>query len=323
MTIRHAIIVAALLCAGAAHAQNWSPQKNIELVVGFVPGGGMDRTARVLDRLLTANQLVNSSISVVNKPGGNSSIAHAYISQRPPDGHTLMIGGMTLLTNYIMGMSQLTYNDFTLIASLFDEFSVFSVNTSSPMRNGKDLVARVKADPKSVTTGYAAVGGGNHLAAVMLQKAINGKATDLKGVSFKGAAEAITNLLGGHIDLAATSTGAALPHAAAGRLHIVAVAAPRRIGGPLAGVPTWKEQGMDVVSPLPRVLIGPKGMAAPQIAYWENAMRKVTETPEWRADIEQNLWLDNFAIRDQLRASWVQENATMKALLGDLGLARQ
>ena len=323
MTLKSVMILSALFCATAAHAQGWAPQKNVELVVGFVAGGGMDRTARVLDRLLTTNQLLNSSISVVNKPGGNSSIAYAYVSQRPADGHTVMVGGVTLLTNHIMGMSPLTYNDFTLIASLFDEYSVFSVNPASPIRNGKDVVARLKADPKALTTGYAAVGGGNHLAAVMLHKAIGIKVTELKGVSFKGASEAIVSLLGGHIDVAATSTGAVLPHVSAGRLHIVAVAAPRRIGGALAGVPTWREQGVDVVSPLPRVIIGPKGMAPAQIAYWETALRKVTETPEWKADIDQNLWLDNFAIRDQFRASFVQENATMKSLLGDLGLARQ
>ena len=318
-----AIVAAALFCTPAAHAQGWSPQRNVELVVGFVAGGGMDRTARTLDRLLVANQLLNSSISVVNKPGGNSSIAYAYVSQRPADGHTLVVGGMTLLTNHIMGSSPLTYTDFTLIASLFDEYAVFSVNTASPIRTGKDLVARLKTDPKSVTTGFAAVGGGNHLAAVLLHKAIGGKTADLKAVSSRGAAEAITYLLGGHIDLAVTSTGAVLPHIAAGRLHVVAVAAPRRLGGALAGVPTWKEQGVDVVSSLPRVIIGPKGMAAAQIAYWENALRKVTETAEWKIDIEQNLWLDNFAIRDQFRGNLVQEYATMKSLLVELGLARQ
>jgi putative tricarboxylic transport membrane protein len=316
------MIVSALFCAGAAHAQGWSPQKNVELVVGFVAGGGMDRTARTLDKVLVASQLVNS-ISVVNKPGGNSSIAYAYVSQRPPDGHTIMVGGATLLTNYLMGMSQLTYNDFTLIASLFEEYSVFSVSAPSSIKTGKDLVARLKADPKSVTTGYAAVGGGNHLAAVMLHRAIGIRTTDLKGISHKGAAEAITNVLGGHIDVAATSTGSVLPHLAGGRLNIIAVAAPRRLGGPLAGVPTWKEQGVDVVSGLPRIVIGPKGMAPVQVAFWESALRKVTETAEWKADIEQNLWLDSFAIREQFRASWAQENATMKALLTDLGLARQ
>ena len=205
---RHVMLVSAVRCASAAHAQGWSPQRNVEIVVGFVPGGGMDRTARTLDRILVTNKLVTSGVSVVNKPGGSSNIAYTYTSQRPADGHTLMIGGGTLLTNHITGASPLHYNDFTVIALLFNDYPVFSVNAASQIRNGKDLIERLKADPKSVTTGYAAVGGGNHISAVLLHKAIGGKTTDLKGVSYKGAAEAITNLLGGHIDLTATQPAA-------------------------------------------------------------------------------------------------------------------
>src|SRR5262245_37046414 len=229
MRLSRIVIISALFFAGAVHAQSWTPQRNVELVVGFVAGGGMDRTARSLDRILSSHKLVNSSISVVNKPGGSSNIAYTYVSQRPPDGHTLMVGGGTIITNHIMGSSPLNYTDFTLIALLFNDYPVFSVNTSSPIRAGQDLITRLKADPKSVTTGYAAVGGGNHVAAVLLHKAIGGKTADLKGISFKGAAEAVTNLLGGHIDLAVTSAGAAVPHAAVGRLNVVAVAAPKRL----------------------------------------------------------------------------------------------
>jgi len=322
MKLGSVMIVSALFCGGAAHAQGWSPQRNVEIVVGFVAGGGMDRTARSLDRILSAHKLVSSSTSVVNKPGGSSNIAYTYVSQRPPDGHTLMVGGGTLITNNIMGSSPLSYGDFTLIALLFNDYPVFSVNAASPFRSGKDLITRLKTDPRSVTTGYAAVGGGNHVAAVLLHKAIGGKTADLKGLSFKGAAEAITNLLGEHIDLAVTSAGAAVPHVAAGRLHVVAVAAPRRLGGALAGVPTWKEQGADVEFGIWRLVIGPKGMSAAQAAYWEDALRKVTETPEWKADIEQNFWSGEFVAGEEFRRSLAQEYATMKSLFADLGLAK-
>jgi putative tricarboxylic transport membrane protein len=233
-----------------------------------------------------------------------------------------MVGGGTLLTNHIMGSSPLNYTDFTLIALLFNDYPVFSVNAASPIRTGTDLIARLKADPKSVATGYAAVGGGNHVSAVLLHKAIGGKTADLKGISFKGAGEAIINLLGAHIDLAVTSAGAAAPHVAAGRLHVVAVAAPRRLGGVLADVPTWKEQGADVMFGVWRLVIGPKGMSAAQTAYWEDALRKVTETAEWKADVAQNFWSDNFVPGELFRKNLSQEYATMKSLFVDLGLAR-
>ena len=323
MKLSRVAMVSALFCASAAHAQGWSPQRNVEIVVGFVPGGGMDRTARALDRIFVSNKLVNSGVTVMNKPGGSSNVAYTYVSQRPADGHTLMIGGGTLLTNHIMGSSQLHYNDFTVIALLFNDYPVFSVNAASPVRTGREMIDRLKADPKSVTTGFAAVGGGNHVAAILLHKAIGGKTADLKGVSYKGAAEAITNLLGAHIDLTATSAGSVVPHVTAGKLRIIAVAAPRRLGGALADVPTWKEQGADVEYGLWRLALGPKGMSAAQTAWWETTLKKATESTEWKTDMEQNFWSDNFIPGAEFRKSLAQEYATLKTVFVDLGLAKQ
>jgi putative tricarboxylic transport membrane protein len=283
----------------------------------------MDRTARALDRILVSNKLVNSGVTVMNKPGGSSNIAYTYVSQRPADGHTLMIGGGTLLTNHIMGSSQLHYNDFTVVALLFNDYPVFSVNAASPVRNGREMIDRLKADPRSVTTGFAAVGGGNHVAAILLHKAIGGKTADLRGVSYKGAAEAITNLLGAHIDLTATSAGSVVPHVTAGKLRIIAVAAPRRLGGALADVPTWKEQGADVEYGLWRLALGPKGMSAAHTAWWESTLKKATESAEWKTDMEQNFWSDNFIPGAEFRNSLAQEYATLKSVFVDLGLAKQ
>jgi putative tricarboxylic transport membrane protein len=319
----YVMLVCAVLSASAAQAQGWSPQRNVELVVGFVAGGGMDRTARSLDRILVSHKFVTSGVSVVNKPGGSSNVAYTYTSQRPADGHTVMIGGGTLLTNHISGASPLNYSDFTVIALLFNDYPVFAVNAASGMRNGKDVIERLKADPKSLTTGYAATGGGTHLAAILLHKAIGGKTADLKGVSHKGAAEAITNLLGGHIDLTSTSAGSVMPHVAVGKLRVVAVAAPRRLGSALSDAPTWKEQGADVAYGLWRLAIGPKGMSAAQTAFWEDTLRKATQTPEWKADMEQNFWSDEFILGEEFRKNLAQEYATAKALFVELGLAKQ
>jgi putative tricarboxylic transport membrane protein len=85
----YVMLVCAVLSASAAQAQGWSPQRNVELVVGFVAGGGMDRTARSLDRILVSHKFVTSGVSVVNKPGGSSNVAYTYTSQRPADGHTV------------------------------------------------------------------------------------------------------------------------------------------------------------------------------------------------------------------------------------------
>jgi putative tricarboxylic transport membrane protein len=113
-----------------------------------------------------------------------------------------------------------------------------------------------------------------------------------------------------------------VPHVAAGRLQIIAVAAPRRLGGALASVPTWKEQGADVVYGLWRLAIGPKGMSAAQTAWWEETLRKATQTADWKAEMEQNFWSDEFIRGEEFRKNLPQEYATTKALFVEFGLAK-
>ncbi len=186
------------------------------------------------------------------------------------------------------------------------------------------IIERLKKDPKSVASGFAvALGTHNHLAACLLVKALGGNARDLKAIAFKGSAEALTMLMGGHLDLATTAAGNAAPHVAAGRMRVVAAAAPARLGGALANVPTWREQGVDLVFGGWRSIMAPKGLSPAQIAFWEDALRKATQTPEWRTDLEKNYWSDYFVTGAQFRKNLDQEYADIKVVLTELGLAKQ
>lgn len=318
------ILLAALAALGAeTYAQGWSPQKNVEIVVGSAPGGSNDKTARSVERALVDLKLVPTSVTVVNKPGGGSAIAFTYVQQRAGDPHTLLIGTTALLTNHITGRSKIHHGDFTPIASLFNDYVVFAVNADSPIRDGKDLIARLKKDPKSVAIGFAtALGSHNHIAAGLLMKAIGGNARDLKAVAYKGSAEAITNLLGGHIDLVTTAAGNAAGHVANGRMRVVAAAAPRRFGGALADVPTWNELGVNLVYGGFRGIVGPKGLTPEQVAFWENALRKVTQMPEWQATLEKNYWSNDFLTGKDFRKDLDDTYEAMKSVLVDLGLAK-
>jgi len=316
----------ALACASAVCAAQggWSPQRSVEIVVGSAPGGSNDKTARQVERILVEKRIVSIPLTIVNKPGGGSSLAFNYVSQHPGDAHYLMIGTTALLSSHIVGNSKISYRDFTPIASLFNDYVVFVVNAESPIKTGKDLIARLKQDPKSVAIGFAtALGSHNHVAAGLLAKSIGVNPRELKAIAYKGSAEAITNLLGGHIDLVTTAAGNAAPHVAAGRLRVVGVAAPKRFGGALASVPTWKEQGVDLVFGGWRSIMGPKGISAAQVAYWEGVLTKATQVPEWRADLERNFWSDDFVTSAQFSKDLDKDYADMKAVLVDLGLARQ
>jgi putative tricarboxylic transport membrane protein len=311
------------LSATPAASQTWSPQKNIEIVVGSAPGGSNDKTARTVERILVQNKLVPRSLTVNNKPGGGSNIAFTYVAQHAGDPHYLLVGTPSLLTNHITGLGTLHHNDFTPIASLFNDYVVFAVNASSPIRTGKELVERLRKDPKSISIGFATtLGSHNHIAAGLLAKTIGVNARDLKVIAYKGSADAITNLLGGHIDLVTTAAGNIAAHVASGKLRVVGVAANQRFAGDLAAAPTWKEQGVNLVFGGWRAMLAPKGLTAPQAAYWEGIMRKATEAPEWKADIDKNYWSNDFVTGAQFRKDLDKDYGDMRAVLVDLGLAK-
>jgi putative tricarboxylic transport membrane protein len=311
------------VASALAGAQGWMPQKNIEIVAGSAPGGSNDKTARAMERILVANRLVPTSVTVANRPGGGGSIAYTYVSQRPGDAHYLYIASSGVLSNHIVGASTLSHADFTPIALLYEDAAVFAVRPDSPIRTGADLAERLKKDPRSVVIGFAnAFGSSRHMAAALLMRTLGGNARDLKPVVFKGSAEAITAMLGGHIDVVVAGAVNAIVHVAGGQMRVIGVAAPQRLGGALAVAPTWREQGIDLVYGNWRGIFGPKGLTPAQVAYWENTLRKMAATPEWKADLEKSHWTEQFVTGAALQKEIEKDYAFLKTTLVELGLAK-
>ncbi len=304
-------------------AQAWSPQKNVEIVVPNPPGGSNDKTARSLERILIGGKLLPVTLSIQNKSGGGGSIAYTYIQQRTADAHYLVVAGPAILTNHIVGSTPLRHTDLTAVASLFDDYTVFAVNANSSLKTGKDLIERLRKDPKSVTIGFSPLlGSHNHIAAGLLMKTIGGNARDLKVVAFKGSSDAVTTLLGGHIDMVTTAAGNVAPHVAAGTLRVIGITSAQRFPGAFAVVPTWKEQGANFTFGAWRAIFAPKGLTPQQSAYWEGLLRKVTEAPDWKAELEKNIWSNEFVAGAKFSKDLEQDYAAMKAVLVDLGLAK-
>lgn len=319
----HAAAAALLFVGMNVQAQGWAPSRPVEIVVPSAPGGSNDKTARTVERILQEKKLVPTSVIVNNKPGAGNMMTMNYIAQHNGDAHYLMIGTPTILTGQIVGTNKVGYQDFTPIASLLNDYVVFAVRTESALKSGNDLVASLRKDPKSVSIGFAtALGSHNHIAAGLLMKALGGDVKALKVLAFKGSAEAVTGVLGGHIDLVTTAAGNAAPQVAAGRMRILGIAADKRMPGALASVPTWKEQGVNIVFGGWRGIMGPKGMTPAQIAYWENVLKQVVASPEWKTDLERNFWADDFVTGAKFADDLKQEFAAMKAVLTELGLAK-
>lgn len=312
------------LCPGLAHPQGWSPQKNVEIVATSVPGGSQDKTARALERIFLAHKLVLSTLTVANRSGGGGNIAFTYVSQRTADPHYLVIAGTGLLSNHILGASKLHHTDLTPLAHLVNDYMVVAVSAGSPIRTGKEFVERLKKDPQSLSIGFAnAFGSTRHISAGLLMKAIGANPRDLKTVVFKGSAEAIVAVLGGHIDVVVVGATNTTVHVEGGKMRVIGAGAPQRFKGVLAGAPTWKEQGVDLVSGTFRGIMGPKGLTSAQVAFWEGALRKLSETDEWKTDLERNYWFNDFMPAAQFAKELEKEYVDTKAVLVDLGLAKQ
>ncbi len=326
MTTKFTLAVAGLaLCLGtvSAQAQGWAPTKNVEVVVGSAPGGSNDKTARAVEKIVSAKKLLPGTLTVVNKPGGGGNLQLSYMAQHAGDPHFIMVTTPTLLSAHITGNSPLGVPDFTPIASMVNDYVVYAVNAESSIKTGKDLVDKLKKDPRSVSIGFSTgLGTHNHIAAALLMKTIGGDPKALKVVAFKGAAEAITTLMGGHIDMVTTAAGNVAAHVASGKLRVVAVASPKRLVGDMASVPTWKEQGVDLVWGNWRAMMGPKGMTPAQVATWEGVLRKVVESPEWKQDLAQNYWSDDFTTGEQLKKDLASDTVAMRTVLVELGLAK-
>jgi putative tricarboxylic transport membrane protein len=323
MKLLQILLAAVLLAAGTALGQAWSPEKNIEILVGSAPGGSNDKMARQIERILTEQRLVNRAISVVNRSGGGGSIALHALSQRPGDPHSVIVFTPTMLANNITGASKYHYSQFTPIASLVTDSIAFVVHPDSPIKTGKDLAARLKKDPQSLTVGFAsALGSHNHIAIGLLMQAMGENPRDLKVVAYKGSALAVTTLMGGHIDVVTIGAGNVAAHVAEGRLRVVAISAPRRFEGGMAHIPTWKEQGVDLVVGGWRAIVGPRDLTDAQVAYWDNVLRKATRVPEWQDGLRANHWTDEYLSGRAVQEHFKREYDDMKAVLVSLGLAK-
>jgi putative tricarboxylic transport membrane protein len=316
------VLAASLATPGAA--QQWKPTRNVEIIAPSAAGGGSDDVARLLQRILQERKLVDVATTVVNRPGAGGAIAWTTLNQHPGDGHYLSISTANLLTNHITGTSALGYTDLTPIAQLFSESVAVAVRADSPIRNGKDLLARLKADASALSAAVGtSLGNTGHIALALATRAAGGDARKLKAVVFSAAAQGQSALLGGHVDLIASPASNVVPHVLEKRIRVIAVSAPARLGGALADVPTWRELGADVVVDNLRGVVGPKDLPASQVAYWEGVLGRLVAMDEWRQNLEQHVRASSFTGSAGSRKALELQYEQMRAGLAELGLAKQ
>jgi putative tricarboxylic transport membrane protein len=310
------------LCAIAnlAIAQQWKPEKNVEIIVSSGAGGAADRQARELQKLLQALPGI-PSVTVNNRPGGGGTVAWTALAQRSGDAHFLATLSTGLLTNEILGVGNIRYQDLTPLNILMREYVVAWVKADSPVVSAKDLAARLKKDPAGLTFAFSAARGNqNHIVIGQIAKASGMDPKAVKIVVYTSGGQGMIAALGGHVDVWVGTPGGALPHLQTGAARVLGISAPQRVAGKLAAVPTFREQGLEVSYYQWRGFVAPGGLAPAQVAFWDQAFAQMVKSEVWKNDLEHNAWVEDFRPSAETRKHLAAEYETLAKTLAELGL---
>lgn len=274
--------VALCLAAAAPNiAQAAYPDQPIKLIVSYAPGGGSDMIARLAAQYMVKYLGNNANIVVVNHAGAGGGIGFAELARAPADGYTIgMINTPNVLTIPIERKSAFNWQDYDLLGNVVDDPDNISVRTDSEIKTLNDLVTYAKARPGQVTYGTTGIGSDDHLAALKLEKATGIK---MVHVPFKGASEVLNAVMSKQITIAVMNIGEALAAVKGGNplRQLGQMSATRTNVAP--DIPTFREQGFDIIMASLRGFAAPKGLPAPVREQLVTALKKTAADPEFQA----------------------------------------
>lgn len=283
-TLKKLAGAAALLCAATlpmgARAAGY-PERPIDLIVSYGPGGGTDLVARMMAPFLQKYLGNDARIVVLNKPGAGGAIGFTEIARAKPDGYTIgFINTPNMLTIPIERQTAFTWRSFDLLGNLIDDPGSFAVLNDSPLKTLADLADYARKNPGRATVGTTGTGSDDHLAMLRFQRA---SSTKLNHVPYKGAGEVRGALASGEIMIGAINVGEALQYQKGGTpLRFLGQMSKARSSA-LPDVPTFKEQGFDFELASLRGLAAPRGLPEEVRAKLVKAVKQTYDDPEFQA----------------------------------------
>jgi tripartite-type tricarboxylate transporter receptor subunit TctC len=287
----------------------------IEITVLFPAGSSADVTARLLADGM-AKQL-GTSVLVVNRPGAGGAIGYRHTAGQKPDGYALVWNSNSISTTYHSGQLPFDYHAFDPVARVLVEAPVIAVRAESKWRTLGDLLAEARSRPKQITVGNSGAGSHTHISSVALFKAAGAEVID---VPFP-AAQTVPSLLGGHVDALVQLPAALSGYVKNGSVRLLAALTSARDPA-LPGVPTAKEQGVDVALEAWRGIAVPAGTPKAAIATLEAAIRKTTQSPEFAQASEKLGVTPAFLPAEQFGALIAREDVTLARLMQVIGLKK-
>lgn len=309
------------LLAEPSLAQGKYPSKAIDIIVPYSPGGGTDIMFRNIEKIITQYKLVPQPINIVNKGGGGGAIGKAYCLSKPADGYTFTCFDLGTVSQQIEGRAKWDYRkDFAYIARLVSDINLLIVPIDSPYNSVKDLVEAIKKKgSNSISFGGTGTGGADTYATFALNKASK---QQFNYVPFNSGGEAMTNLLGKHIDGAWANPNECVAQLESKQVKILGVATENR-SSLFPNHPTIREQGFRVISDQTRSFVGKAGLPVQVIDYWVGVLEKVRKTPEWKEYLKTSLLEDGWLVKEDFFKDAENDYNTTKAIIEEMGKSKK
>jgi putative tricarboxylic transport membrane protein len=299
----------------------WRPNSEVELIVGTPPGGGQDRPARALMRVLEADGLVEVPMKLTNLPGKGGSNAWDAVRSRARDPHVLSISSAPLLTNKLLGVTDYDHTELTPVATLYAEYLAFVVRADSNVANAGQFLEALKRDPGALEIAIAtARGTTNHIALGQIVRYLGGEPKGLRLRVFESALHAVADVVDGKATVGVVSAASAVQALQSGSLRAFAVSAPHRMGGCFEHVPTWTELSVPCALGQWRGVVGAPGIDAEHVAFWEAALGAAVKSPVWTGELAQHYWTDTWITSAKTRDFLDSEREFLARMLRELGL---
>lgn len=277
------LLTAALAAAPLLAQAQAYPTKAITVIVPFAVGGGSDNVARLITTKLA--ERTGKTFVIDNRGGAGTNIGNETAARAVPDGYTLLLGQFTMSVNPYL-YNNLRYNvdkDFVPVAHIADAPTVLIVPSASPVKDVPGLIAAAKAKPGKLNFGSGGGGTSVHLAAELFKLQTK---TFMVHIPYKGSAPAMTDLIGGQVDMMFDTATSALPHVKGAKVRAIGVAAARRLRD-LPNLPTFAEQGMkDFEVPAWYGLVAPTGTPAAAVQWLNTEVNAVLKDPEVLARLD-------------------------------------
>jgi putative tricarboxylic transport membrane protein len=315
-----ALGLGAALAAGTLLPRTAEAAEALTIVAPAKPGGGWDQTARAMESVLQSTGLA-SPVTVENIAGAGGTVGLAQLADKYSGrGDVLMVSGLVMVGSILTNKTPVSLDQTAPIARLTGEYEILVVPANSEIKSLGDLLAKLKADPGSVSWGGGSAGGTDHILAAMIAKAVGIDGSKVNYVPFSGGGEALAAILGGHVTVGVSGLGEWLGQIQSGELRAIAISASERVAG--VDIPTIKEQCIDVSLANWRAVFGPPELEDAEKQALIDMVDKMAKSDAWKKSLGEKGWMDLYLSGDAFAAFLKEENTRVADTLKSIGLVQ-